>query len=328
MKVKVGIIGYGKIGKLRHKILNNINCVDVVSIYDPLKKKSNKNIYSNSAQDILKNSSIDTVFIATPNYLNHKYTLQALINNKNVFCEKPPATSENQLKEIIKIEKKTKKKLMYGFNHRHHNSIKKMRNIIQSNKLGNILWMRGRYGKSVDNNFLNNWRSKKKYSGGGILMDQGIHMLDLLNYFSGGFDIIKSIVSKSYWNLSIEDNVFAIFKNKKNNISASLHSTITQWRHLFSLEIFLENGYLVLNGLKTSSNSYGTEELSVAINRTPLPRAISLKEKKYIYKTDNSFFIETKIFIKSIINNHKIQTCNSNEALQIMKILSKIYKDG
>lgn len=328
MKLKVAIIGFGKIGKLRYNILKKNKFVEILSIYDPKKNSNKKNIFVNKPELIFNNNEIDAVFVSTPNYLNYYYTNKLICKKKFVFCEKPPTIKISELNNIIKNEKKYKKQVMYGFNHRHHESIKMMLDLIRKKKFGKILWMRGRYGKSVDKNFFNNWRSNIKNSGGGILMDQGIHMLDLLNIFSNGFDVAKSIVSNSFWNLDIEDNVFAIFQNKKNKISASLHSTITQWRHLFSLEIFMTNGYMVLNGLKTSSNSYGKEELTVAKNRTRLPRAISIKEKKFIFKIDNSFKNETNIFINNIIKKKKFQQCNSNEALELMRLIKKIYKDG
>lgn len=328
MKLKVAIIGFGKIGKLRYNILKKNKFVEILSIYDPKKNSNKKNIFVNKPELIFNNNEIDAVFVSTPNYLNYYYTNKLICKKKFVFCEKPPTIKISELNNIIKNEKKYKKQVMYGFNHRHHESIKMMLDLIRKKKFGKILWMRGRYGKSVDKNFFNNWRSNIKNSGGGILMDQGIHMLDLLNIFSNGFDVAKSIVSNSFWNLDIEDNVFAIFQNKKNKISASLHSTITQWRHLFSLEIFMTNGYMVLNGLKTSSNSYGKEELTVAKNRTRLPRAISIKEKKFIFKIDNSFKNETNIFINNIIKKKKFKQCNSNEALELMRLIKKIYKDG
>ena len=325
MILKIGIIGYGKVGKLRHNIINKLKNAKVVAIFDPNIKKKQGSIFKKNVNEIFNDKEIQAIFIATPNYLNFQYTLESVKNAKHVFCEKPPVLNSKQLEIIIKAERKYNTKIMYGFNHRHHESIKMMKKLINSKKYGKILWMRGRYGKSVDKNFFNNWRSDINKSGGGILMDQGIHMLDLLIFFAGGFDVIKSIVSNSYWKLKIEDNVFAIFKNSKNKISASLHSTITQWRHLFSLEIFLEKGYLVLNGLKTSSNSYGKEELTIAFNRTPLPQAVSLKEKKIKYTTDKSFVTETKIFIESVINNKEIKTCNTKEALNLIKVLEKIY---
>jgi Predicted dehydrogenases and related proteins len=178
---------------------------------------------------------------------------------------------------------------MYGFNHRHHESIKKIKSMIDSGASGKILWMRGRYGKSVDETFYQNWRSKRALAGGGILLDQGIHMLDLFLNLAGDFDEVKAFVSNVYWSLEIEDNVFAILRDSKTNIVASLHSTATQWRHLFSLEVFCERGYYVLNGLRTSSGAYGDEVLSIAKERTTAPMAVSVEDERIVYPVDQSW---------------------------------------
>ena len=90
-----------------------------------------------------------------------------------------------------------------------------MKEVIDSGAYGRVLWMRGRYGKSVDDDYLKTWRADRAKAGGGILIDQGIHMLDLFLYFSGGqFDEVAALVSSRYWNIpGIEDNVFAIMRN-------------------------------------------------------------------------------------------------------------------
>jgi len=225
----------------------------------------------------------------------------------------------------MNIEKKNKNILMYGFNHREHESIKKIKEITVKNKYGRLLWMRGRYGKSVDAQFYKDWRSKKEFAGGGILLDQGIHMVDIMMHLSDGFNKILSSVTNNYWDLDIEDNVFAIFENTKNKISASLHSTITQWRHLFSLEVFYERGYIVLNGLKTSSNSYGKEILTIAQNRSKPPEANWTKQKKIIYKYDKSWENELINFYKAIKYNKKY-SANSRAAYSLMQIIDGIYK--
>jgi len=326
--LNVGIIGYGKTGKIRHSILKKIKGVRVTLICDiNLKKKIGLIEVTNDPKKIINNNNIDIVFISVPNYLNAQLTIKSLKNLKNVFCEKPPAMNSKEIEKVIKAEKLSKKKLMYGFNHRSHESIQIIKNYIESKKFGKILWMRGRYGKSVDKFFFNEWRSKRKYSGGGILIDQGIHMLDLFLYLGGNFDKVKSSISNLYWNLDVEDNAFIILENTKNKISASLHSTMTQWRHLFSLEIFMEKGYFVLNGLKTSSNSYGKETLTIAKNRSLPPAASWSKETKLKFNIDNSFHKETQLFIDSIIKNKKIKIGSSQEALNIMKLIDKIYEN-
>jgi predicted dehydrogenase len=297
----------------------------VVSIYDPYSTKKNR-LFVNSLDDLFDNKNIEIIFVCTPNYLNKKLTVESLKKEKHVFCEKPPGLNAKDIEDVIIAENKYKKTLMYGFNHRHHDSIQKIKQIVDKKEFGRILWMRGRYGKSVETDFYKNWRSKKEYSGGGILIDQGIHMLDIFLYLAGDFDKIQAVVSNLYWDLDIEDNVFAMLQNSKNKIAASLHSTMTQWRNLFSLEVFFEKGYVVLNGLNTSSKSYGEEILNIAKNRSLAPAAIWEEEENIHFKIDNSWEKEIIEFNKSIIKNTKPIIGNSLEALQLMKVIDKIYK--
>ena len=322
--INVGIIGYGKMGRIRHQVISSIKNVQVDSVYDPT------NIITEiekvqSPDQIINNPKIDAVFICTPNYLNKPLTIQILQTGKHVFCEKPPAFTAEDVEEIRTVEKESGKVLMYGFNHRYHNSIKHMKKLIDEEEFGKVLWMRGRYGKSVDDTFLDNWRSKKEYAGGGILIDQGIHMVDLFLYLGGDFDRVHASVSNLYWNLNVEDNVFATLENTETGLAASLHSTMTQWRHLFSLEVFLEKGYLVLNGLNTSSNTYGNEILTIAKNRSAAPAATWEDEEDITYHTDESWHSEAVEFFSAIKFNREVKIGNSTDALKLMKIIDKIY---
>ena len=216
---------------------------------------------------------------------------------------------------------------MYGFNHRHHGSIRKMKTLVDEGEYGKILWTRGRYGKNVDASFYDEWRASKDQAGGGIMLDQGIHMLDLFLYLAGEFDDVHAFVSNLYWKLPIEDNVFAIFRNNQTGVVASLHSTMTQWRHLFSLEVFLERGYMVLNGLKTSSGAYGDEVLSIALNRAPPPAADWDDEEKITYEADDFWLSEIAHFFDAIGNHSPIETGNSDDALRLMRMMDKIYEN-
>jgi predicted dehydrogenase len=151
-------------------------------------------------------------------------------------------------------------------------------------------------------------------------------------YFADGFDEVKSFCSNLYWNLDVEDNVFALLKNNQNNIVASLHSTMTQWRHLFALEIFLEKGYMVINGLITSSMSYttptGEEILTIAANRTPPPQARHASEQKFVYSEDRSWTSEMNDFFKAIEKSIPIPNGTSKNSLELMKMIERIYRDG
>jgi 1,5-anhydro-D-fructose reductase (1,5-anhydro-D-mannitol-forming) len=325
MKKTVGIIGFGKMGQTRYEAITDSDVAKVVAVSDPDSTHVPDGIKNVSHETIIGDPGIDVVIVCTPNYLNKELTIRSLDAGKHVFCEKPPCFTASEVREVIETEKRTGLKLMYGFNHRHHDSIIRMKELIDSGDLGKVLWSRGRYGKSVTEDYSGQWRAKKEYAGGGILMDQGIHMLDLFLHLSGNYDIVKAEVSNLYWKMDVEDNAFVILKDSQSGRVASLHSTMTQWRHLFSLEIFLEKGYMVLNGLITSTMSYGEEVLSVARNRSTGPAATWKDELKTNYTSNNSWRYEMDHFLNAINSNTDVTIGTSKDALQLMTIIDKIY---
>jgi len=325
--IKAGIIGYGKMGEIRHQAINEVGLAELIAVSEPHLKNELEEIPNISPDEIINHPDIDAVIICTPNFLNKDLTIKSLKNGKHVFCEKPPCFTAEEMKQIIEAEKNSGRKLMYGFNHRHHDSIIRMKEIVDEKKYGNILWMRGRYGKSVTKEYYNEWRAKKELAGGGIVIDQGIHMLDLFLFLGGGFDKVQAEVSNLYWNLDVEDNAFVILKNSKSGVVANLHSTMTQWRHLFSLEVFMEKGYMVLNGLITSSMSYGEEVLSIAKNRSAAPAATWKDEVKTQYVDNHSWRYEMEHFFEKINENEDILIGNSRDAMQLMTIIDKIYEN-
>jgi predicted dehydrogenase len=325
--MKIGIIGFGKMGQTRAEAIEDSGHGEIVSVYDNDQSLDfRKYSVADSAQEIIEDPAIEAIFVCTPNNLNKPLTLNGLQAGKHVFCEKPPAFTVEDMNEIRKMEDKSGKKLMYGFNHRHHRSIKYMKSLIDSGEYGDVIWMRGRYGKSVDDNFFNGWRAKKELAGGGILLDQGIHMIDLFLFLGGKFDRFSAFVSNQYWKRDIEDNVFAILKNSETGMTASLHSTMTQWRHLFSLEVFMSKGYMVLNGLITSTRSYGDEILSIAKNRSTAPAATWKDEEKISYDSDKSWRSEVDHFFEAIATDNPITVGNSKDALNVMQAIEAIYK--
>ena len=324
--LKCSIIGYGKMGRIRAAALENSGRAVITGVYDTrINGSLSYKVYA-SDQDALTDPQVEAVFICTPNSRIVPLCIAALSAGKHVFCEKPPAFTASQVEEVRAVERTSGKVLMYGFNHRHHQSVQEIKRIIDSGDLGKVLWMRGRYCKEVDQEFFKGWRSVKELAGGGILLDQGIHMLDILLYLGGGFDEVQALVSNLFWKIDgIEDNVFAQFRSSSTGICASLHSTMTQWRYLFSLEIFLEGGALILNGLKTTSGAYGDEELTIKYNDRNPEAGKSQSELRHIYHVDESWNSEIRMFVDAIANNEPIALGNSNDALRLMKIIDRIY---
>ncbi len=322
------IIGYGYMGKIRHNVINQISQLSLKYIVDQDKtiipKSKTYQIFDNFNKIDLK--IIDIIFVCTPNNISPKIVIKSLKNNKMVFCEKPPARNLNDVKKIKEI-KNSSSNLMFGFNHRFHPAIEKAKQLIENNKFGKVISIRGVYGKSGGVNFKNSWRNKKSVSGGGILLDQGIHMIDIFRYFCGHFDKIKCFKSNTFWKFNIEDNAFLILKNRKNQI-ASLHSSSTLWRHTFRLDVTLEKGYFLVEGLLSKTGSYGQEKITYAPRQFEnISKAIgNPKESVIYYDTDNSWLKEIKAFMKFIDSKSNIDINNIDDAYNAMKIVDKAYK--
>jgi len=314
-------------GKIRAHAIEQSGKGCVVAVFDTAELGDCGYTVAKNEDTIIHNPSIDAVFICTPNFRIVTLCKQALAAGKHVFSEKPPAFNAAGVEEVREVEAASGKTLMYGFNHRHHGSIKKMKEIVESGEMGKILWMRGRYGKEVDDEYFKGWRADPELAGGGIMLDQGIHMLDLFLHFAGEFDEIHSLVSNLLWETpGLEDNVFAILRNNSNGVCASLHSTMTQWRYLFSLEVFLEKGALVLNGLKTSSGVYGDEDLAIKHNDRNRAQGQFESEEHIIYHTDTSWVTEVAQFFDAIIHDTPVKLGNSEDALRLMQAMDRIYE--
>ena len=326
----VGIIGYGVVGKKRHSILKtykNLKVVAASDINETSLSSLPSNIHKfNSYKNLIKQGKCDIVFISLPNRFAAAATKLALKKGIHVFCEKPPSRSSKELSPIKKLIQGTNLKLKYGFNHRYHSSILKALEIINSKDFGKIVAMRGIYGKSKIISFdQSDWRSKRSEAGGGILLDQGIHMLDLMLFFANErFKKVFSIVKNDFWKHDVEDNAFALMETP-SGVVAQLHSSATQWRHKFNLEIILEKGALVFGGLLTGSKSYGDETLTVIESKPDKDKGMP-KERTYKFNKDISWAMEIKEFINAIEHDKDIIHGTYEEALLTMKLIEQIYK--
>ena len=330
MSLRVGIAGYGIVGKTRHRVLSQHQVFNVVAVSDINFKENpaeidNVNTYYDY-KDLIDKEDLDVLFVSLPNKLASEATLIGLKHGLHIFCEKPPAKTLEELYPIRDFLNENKDlKLMYGFNHRFHASIIDAINIIKDGSLGKVVNLRGVYGKSNMISFnQTDWRTKRSESGGGILLDQGIHMLDLMRYFAGDFTSVHAFISNSFWNFDVEDNAYVMMKSD-SGIVAQLMSSATQWQHTFNLNITLEKGSLVLGGLRTSSKSYGEETLRIISSDTEKPNTKPQVEERS-YDEDISWDEEIKCFAGVLLNSDNIENGSIDEALKIMELVETIYK--
>ncbi len=329
--LKAGIIGFGKVGKIRHECVQNNPNLELMGVcdIDPEVGRYYKKIYFNNYK-ILLSEQPDIIFVCTYNSYIPEITCEAISRGIHVFSEKPPGRTLSDVKRIYEAAMKNPKvKVKFGFNHRYHQSIIEAKAIVDGGRLGKVLWVRGIYGKAGGPGYENNWRNNYELSGGGILIDQGIHMIDLFRYFTGEYDEVKSFVSQSYWHVGVEDNVFALLRNSESGQMAMLHSSATQWRHKFLFEIYLEKGYLEIDGILSSTGTYGRETLkmarcSVEENGYQLPNP---QENLTLYDNDNSWSDEVSEFIDCIMNNKPIPNGSVYDAVKTMELIENIYNN-
>lgn len=325
-KLRVGIAGYGLVGKKRRLFVDQHPCLHTVAVCDrAFKEKGTLNDgvrYYPNYKGLLE-EKLDVLFVCLTNDLAAEVTIAGLELGLNVFCEKPPGRHLEDIARVYRCsQERPKQKLKYGFNHRYHDSVRDALNLIQRRELGNIINLRGVYGKSKMLNFQSDWRTKRAIAGGGILLDQGIHMVDMMRLFGGEFTQIHSFISNSYWNHDVEDNAYALMRTD-GGVVAMLHSSATQWRHRFNLEIALTKGLIVLSGILSGSKSYGAETITVAY-ADPSDEGDPL-EKTTRYNTDNSWRDEINEFADAILHDMPIAHGSALESFKTMRLVYQIY---
>jgi predicted dehydrogenase len=326
---RVGIAGYGVVGKKRRVCIDSNSNLKVVAVCDQTFSSSgimdDGVKYYSEYKQLIKNENLDILFVCMTNDILPEATIFALENNLHVFCEKPPGRTVDDIVNVRKIEAKYPDlKLMYGFNHRYHDSIIDAMHILNSGNLGSVINLRAVYGKAKLITFnQDDWRTKRVRSGGGVLLDQGIHMVDLLRLFGGDYRTVYSIVSNDFWNFDVEDNAYALMKTD-SGVVAMLHSSATSWKHTFRLEITTEKGGISLNGILSGSKSYGSETMTVTY-ANPDDDNGDPRDQTTSYKIDPSWDNEVTAFVKYIKEDKVVSSGSSLDALKTMELVFKIY---
>lgn len=328
--LKCGIVGFGYMGEIRKRVIDARDDLLLVGVAEPDQVKRAKVTTCDALADAeeLLARDLDLVFVATPNHVAPHYAISSLKAGRHVFCEKPPGRSLQDIVDIRAAEADGGK-LMFGFNHRYHPAVLKAKAIVDSGRLGRLVNLRGLYGKSGGRNYPASWRNDPSISGGGILLDQGIHMLDLFRFFAGDFEEVKCFASNGFWQTPVEDNAYVILRGD-SGVHALLHSSATLWRHTFRCDITLEEGYLVIEGLLSRSGSYGRERLTVARREFEDEAAAvgNPSEEVTHFDRDLSWEMEVDTFVTAVREDRPVEVSNSTDALKVMEIITRAYEDA
>lgn len=327
--LRIGIAGFGVVGKRRRNFIDARDDMKVVAVCD--RTFTDQGVmadglrYYTTYQQLLAAESLDCLFVCLSNDVAAEVTRAGLDQGLHVFCEKPPGRDLADIASVIACEAKHPGlKLKYGFNHRYHHSVREALRILHSGEFGRVLNIRGVYGKSqfVSYGAHSDWRTQREVAGGGILLDQGIHMVDLIRLFGGEFEDVRSIISNDFWHHDVEDNAYALMRST-TGVVAMMHSTATQWRHRFNLELALERGALNLSGILSGSKSYGAETLTVVWAGDDDQG--DPKEQTTRYNDDPSWADEIAEFADAVLRGGAIVAGSSQDALETMRLVYRIY---
>jgi len=261
-RIKVGIVGLGLIGNKRAAAIRETRLGELVAGSDTNTDTAQAFARQHRCQqiddwhDLVKSSDIDVVIIAVPNAYLATIALEAFRNGKHVLCEKPFGTTVAEARKMHRAAQKAGVVVKVGFNHRFHAALLKAHKIFSRGGIGDVLFMRARYGHGGREGMEKEWRFDARISGGGELLDQGVHVIDLAGWFAGRFTRAYGRVETKFWNTTVDDNAFGILRNEK--VTFEFHVSTTNWKNIFSFEVFGSNGYLQIDGKR---GSYGEERL-------------------------------------------------------------------
>lgn len=294
----VAIIGCGLIGAKRANALapaKLIICADLdLQRAQKLADKYPGSIATSDWRAAVDHADISIVIVATTNNSLAEISCAAANAGKHVLVEKPAARNSQELETVIEAARKNDVLVRVGFNHRYHPALLKAKEIVDAGELGELMFIRGRYGHGGRIGYDREWRANPALSGGGELLDQGVHLIDLSRWFLGDFSKIEGFAHTYFWDMPVDDNGFMLLRTPDQQ-TAFLHVSCTEWKNLFSFEIYGKNAKLHIEGL---GGSYGVERLTFY---KMLPQMGPPDTTIWEYpRGDNSWALEFQEFLEDI----------------------------
>jgi predicted dehydrogenase len=323
-QIGLAVIGCGLIGRKRVHGARALAAVHHVCDLDA-RRASDLATLTSGAQAgtdfrvALADPRVDAVIVATLNASLAPIALAAVEAGKHVLIEKPGALNAAQLRQIAAAAKSSGAKVRIGYNHRFHPSLQKARALIDEGALGPLMFIRGRYGHGGRVGYDREWRADPALAGGGELIDQGVHLIDLAGWFLGDFASVDGHASTYFWDMKVDDNAFLNLRTADGQ-TAWLHVSCTEWKNLFSLEIYGRNAKLAIDGL---GGSYGPERLAYY---KMLPEMGPPETTVWEYvRPDDSWARETQAFLEDIRLDRPPEP-GLCEGIRALDIVEEIYR--
>jgi len=262
--MRIGIVGCGLIGRRRASVARDAgDSVVIVADVDTARAQQVAvecgSLWTADWTEVILRDDVDAVVVATVNKVLSPVTVAAAGHGKHVLCEKPLGRNPVESQQMVEAARAGDVILKTGFNHRHHPAIWKAHELCVQGKIGELMYARAVYGHGGRPGYDQEWRGDPDLAGGGELLDQGVHVIDLCCWFLGKIAEVIGIATRWHWDVApLEDNGFALLRAAEGQV-ASLHTSWTQWKNRFSFEVFGREGYVAVEGL---GGSYGAECLT------------------------------------------------------------------
>ena len=321
MQPKIAIIGCGLIGRKRAAALAGGTLILACDLDESIAHSLAATVPGCRATTdaaTVFSSEADIVVISTLNHALAPLALAAVQAGKHVLIEKPAAKTSAELELVKLAAAKTGVRVRVGYNHRFHPALRKARELVDADALGELMMIRGRYGHGGRTGYDREWRADAALSGGGELIDQGVHLIDLAGWFLGHFPHVQGHATTMYWDMPVDDNAFLSLRTAKGQ-TAWLHASCTEWKNLFSFEIYGRTGKLHIEGL---GGSYGTERLTFY---KMLPELGPPETTAWEFpRGDQSWELEMAELIDDIRLSRE-PSPGLRESIETLRIVEKIY---
>ena len=324
-RLGVAIVGCGLVGRKRAQALGDahlVACADIdLDRAQALAALAPGATSTTDWRSLLGRDDVHIVVVSTTNNSLAEITQQAVQAGKHVLVEKPAARNTQELESVLAACKDAKSLVRVGFNHRYHPALIKAHELLETRALGEMMFVRARYGHGGRIGYDKEWRANPELSGGGELIDQGVHLIDLSRWVLGDFTRVRGIARTLYWDMPVDDNAFALLETADGKI-AFFHCSCTEWKNLFSMEIYGRTGKLQIDGL---GGSYGTERL---VYYKMLPQMGPPETTTWEYPAgDTSWALEFSEFLKDIRLN-RTPLPGVADALAALRIVEQIYSES
>lgn len=323
--MNVGIIGCGAIGQRRAQHLAGarlVHCIDSqLARAARVAAGSDGCTFGADWRQIVDRADVEAIVVATPHDLLAEIVSAAIDAGKHVLVEKPAARHAAELEGLPQRAASRNVRVRVGFNHRYHRAFQQARRLVDSGVLGPLLFVRARYGHGGRPGYAGEWRAQPRRSGGGELIDQGIHLIDLARWFLGEFVDVTGFAHTYFWDMPVEDNGFMLLKTASRQV-AFLHASCTEWKNTFSWELVGRDGKLQVDGL---GGSYGVEKLTFY---RMLPEMGPPETTSWEYPmADNSWTTEMAEFIEDV-QIQREPSAGLQDAIAALTIVHRIYAES